>query len=274
MDFIYDHDKLLELMKNFHIITGIKTVVYDHELKIIAAFPYEECEFCSALSEVPEARKKCCNSTVEGCFLCQKRGSLNIYKCHAGLIEAVTPIRIGDIIVGYMMLGQVLAKADKDVKADEIISYASEYIGKEAEFYFSSLVCKSDKEIKAASKIMESCVCDLLMNHIIEEGNGKVAFELIGYIKEHLSEDLSVNILCERFKISRNTLYRISDSYLGMPIARYIKKKRVEKAEELIKNGMSVTDVSERLGFCDYGYFGKVFKAVTGKSPTDIKKAR
>lgn len=274
MDFLYDRDKLFELMKNFYIITGIKTVVYDHELKTIAAFPYEECAFCSALSKVLEASKKCRESTVKGCFLCKQHGNLNIYKCHAGLIEAVTLIRIGDIIVGYMMLGQVLDKTDKDAKADEIISYASEYIGKDAEFYFSSLICKSNDEIKAAAKIMESCVCDLLMNHVIEEGNGKVVFQLTRYIEDHLSEDLSVKALCEKFKISRNTLYRIADTYLGMPIARYVKKKRIEKAEELIKNGMSVTDVAEYLDFCDYGYFGKVFKAVTGKKPTDIKKAR
>lgn len=274
MNFLYDRDKLLELMKNFYIITGIKTVVYDHELKTIAAFPYEECAFCSALNKVPQASKKCRESTIEGCLLCKKCGSLNIYKCHVGLIEAVTPIRIGDIIVGYMMLGQILDKTDKDAKADEIISYASEYIGKYAEFYFSSLVCKSKEEINATAKIMESCVCDLLMNHVIEEGNGKVVFEIIRYIEEHLSEDLSVKALCEKFKISRNTLYRIADTYLRMPIARYIKKKRIEKAEELIKNGLSITTVAERMGFCDYVYFGKVFKAITGKTPTDVKKAR
>ena len=269
----YDHDKLLEIMKNFHIITGIKTVVFDNELKTIAAYPYEECAFCSALSKVPEAYKKCRESTVEGCLLCKEREKLNIYKCHAGLVEAVTPIRIGDIIVGYMMLGQVLDKADKDTKTDEIITYASQYID-DADFYFSRLVCKNGEEIKAASKIMESCVCDLLINHVIKEGVGKVAFELTDYIEEHIAEDLSVKVLCEKFKISRNTLYRIADTYLGMPVAKYIRKKRIEKAEELIKSGMAVTEVSEALNFCDYGYFGKVFKAVTGKKPTDIKKAR
>ena len=171
------------------------------------------------------------------------------------------------------MLGQVLDKTDKDAEADKIISYASECIGKDAKIYFSGLVCKNDEEIKAASKIMESCVCDLLMNRAIKEESGRVAFEIIRYIEDHLSEDLSVKVLCQKFKISRNTLYRIADTYLGMPVARYIKKKRIEKAEELIKNGMSVTDVAEFLGFCDYGYFGKVFKSVTSKTPTDIKKA-
>jgi len=136
------------------------------------------------------------------------------------------------------------------------------------------LVCKSDKEIKAASKIMESCVCDLLMNRVIKEGRGRMALEITRYIEEHLSEDLSVKVLCEKFKTSRNGLYQIADTYLGMTVARYIKKKRIEKAEELLKEGLSVTAVAEQIGFCDYGYFGKVFKSTTGETPSAIKKAR
>ena len=274
MRLLYDRDKLLDLMKNFHTITKIKTVVFDYELKVIAAFPYEECAFCAALDRIPETRKKCRESTVEGSRLCKNRKGLNIYQCHAGLIEAVTPIRIGDVIVGYMMLGQVLTKADKEERAEKIIDYASDFIGKDAAMYFFDLVCKSDEEIKAAAKIMESCVCDLLMHDAIKEGQGKIAFEVTKYIEENLSGDLSVRALCEAFKISRNTLYRIADVYLGMPLARYVRKKRIGKAAQLITDGLPVTKVAERLGFCDYGYFGKVFKAVTGKSPTEMKKAR
>lgn len=271
MDFLCDRDRLLELLRNFHIITDIKTVVFDHEMKTIAAYPYEECAFCAALSQVPEAQKQCHRSTVEGCLLCKKRKSLNIYKCHAGLIEAVTPIRIGDIIVGYMMLGQVLDKTDRLSGTDKIIAYATGYLGPEAAKYCESLVCKSGEEIKAAASIMECCVCELLMNHVIREGNGKVAFDIVRHIENHLSGDLSVSALCDQFDISRSTLYRIADIYLGMPVARYVRKKRIEKAEALIRSGISVTKVAEQLRFCDYGYFGKVFKSISGKTPTEIR---
>lgn len=273
MSFVYDRDRLLALMKNFHIITGIKTVVYDHDLKVIAAVPEKECAFCAALGEVAESLQRCSESTVEGCRLCKARGGLNIYKCHAGLIEAVTPIYIEDVIVGYMMLGQVLARDDQEARSEEIIRYAEKYIGKDARRSFSELICKSDEEISAAAKLMESCVCDLLMNRAIKERSGKAAFEITHYIQAHLSEDLSVRALSRQFNISRNTLYRIADAHLGMPIAEYVRKKRIERAEQLIREGMPVTRVAEKLCFCDYGYFGKVFKRITGKTPTDVKKA-
>lgn len=46
---------------------------------------------------------------------------------------------------------------------------------------------------------------------------------------------------------------------------------RFEKAKELINKGVSVTKVAEITGFCDYGYFGKTFKKITGTTPTQVK---
>ncbi len=274
MTLSYNYQELITLMENFYLLTKIKTVLYDNKLNPIAAVPYEECAFCTALRHCNEARKLCESCTTEGGRLCKAQNKLNIYKCHAGLIEAITPIRINNIIVGYMMLGQVLDKNDKKEKREEIINYSSKYIGDNAEKYFSSLVCKSDKEIKASASLMESCVCYLLMNQVISEEKGSIAFEITRYIENNLTGDLSVSALCREFKISRNTLYRIADSYLSMPIAKYIKKKRVNKASELIKEGVSVTLASELAGFCDYGYFGKVFKQITGNTPSEIKRKK
>lgn len=59
-----------------------------------------------------------------------------------------------------------------------------------------------------------------------------------------------------------------------MPIAKYINYRRVERAKYLIKSGISVTEVADMTGFCDYGYFGKKFKKLTGNTPTQEKKQR
>jgi len=173
-----------------------------------------------------------------------------------------------------MMLGQIFEETDKAYNADKIISYAEKYSLDHAKEYLELLTVKSDTEIKAASKIMESCVCYLLMNQVIKESNGSIAFEINHYIKEHLSRNLTTKELCGRFEISRNTLYKISETYFGMPIAKYINLKRIEKAKELIKEGITVTEVAEMTGFCDYGYFGKVFKKTTGVTPGVFAKDR
>jgi AraC-like DNA-binding protein len=56
-----------------------------------------------------------------------------------------------------------------------------------------------------------------------------------------------------------------------MPIASYVRFKRLKQAEQLIKDGSSVTLAAERTGFTDYGYFGKLFKRYIGKTPLKSK---
>ena len=45
-----------------------------------------------------------------------------------------------------------------------------------------------------------------------------------------------------------------------------------DEVKELIKKGVSVTEVADITGFCDYGYFGKTFKKITGYTPTQINR--
>jgi len=272
MFFHYDKEKLLDLMQEFYTLTKLKIVVYDNQFKIIAAVPQNDCAFCAALRENKKLVLKCNESDRIGSQACRTENKMNIYKCHAGLLEAVAPIRIEDVIVGYVMLGQVLEEGCSEAEKEKIISYTSQFEIDDVFGKFKQLTVKSYPEVQAAAKIMESCVCYLLMHRVITEEDGNSAFSISRYISENLAGDLTVDTLCSRFQLSRNMLYKISETFFGMPIAQYVRKKRIEGAAEQIKNGVSVTKAAEITGFCDYTYFGKVFKSIMGITPNTLKR--
>lgn len=271
MNFTYDKQRLIEWMKDFYSLTKIKTAVYDNDFNYILGFPEKDSAFCTAVKSDSIGLTNCNLCTKKAIEEVRKKNSIYIYKCHAGLVEAVAPIKINGVIVGYMMLGQIFEKQNKALNMDKIMTNIEKYSISHAKENINLLTTKSYSEIKAASKIMEGCVCYLLMNQVIKESRGSIAFELNDYIKENIGNHLTAGELCKRFKISRNALYKISETYFGMPIAQYINHKRIEKATELIREGVSVTDVADITGFCDYGYFGKIFKKITGVTPTQIK---
>lgn len=271
MNFTYDREKLIELMKDFYSLTKIKTAIYDNDFNYILGVPEKDSVFCTAVKSDENGLNNCNLCTQNAIEEVRKKNSLYIYKCHTGLIEAVAPIRINGVIVGYMMLGQILEKHNKSLNMKKIMTNIEKYSIPQVIESIDLLTTKSYSEIKSASKIMESCVCYLLMNHVIKETHGSIAFELNDYIKENIGNHLTASDLCKKFEISRNALYKISDTYFGKPIAQHINHKRIEKATELISSGISVTDVADMLGFCDYGYFGKTFKKITGFTPTQIK---
>lgn len=268
MNFEFDVEKIDSVLQNFYTVTKIKTVLCSSDLSLITAFPFEECAFCSALEKNMASKTLCKQCTKTALLRCQKERKLLIYTCHAGLIEAVAPIFMDDIIVGYIMLGQVLS-VDSD--KEQIARYAAPYIGDAAEEYLNQLTAKSAKEIYASTAMMQSCVCYLLMNKLIKEEQGNLLLNLKDYIENNLTCDLSADALRKKFAISRNSLYKVSNTYFGMPIAQYVRIKRLKYAEALIQDGCSVTLAAEKAGFNDYGYFGKLFKQYIGKTPLKAK---
>jgi AraC-like DNA-binding protein len=46
----------------------------------------------------------------------------------------------------------------------------------------------------------------------------------------------------------------------------------MDKAKEMMREGSSLTEISERLGFCSLPHFSRSFKAATDMSPTEYAK--
>ena len=52
----------------------------------------------------------------------------------------------------------------------------------------------------------------------------------------------------------------------------YLTELRVEKAKELLEDmTINVKDISQKVGFRDSSYFTKVFKRITGVTPSEYR---
>ncbi len=91
--------------------------------------------------------------------------------------------------------------------------------------------------------------------------------ELLGYINQHLGEDLSLDTLAARFKMSKFYLGRIFKQYAGQSLHQFVLSKRILQARYLIDNGMPPSRASLETGFIDYSNFARTFKRCYGVSP-------
>ena len=58
-----------------------------------------------------------------------------------------------------------------------------------------------------------------------------------------------------------------------MGIAEYLKKLRIDKAQQLIRTTeLTISEISDRVGFSDYNYFRRVFKSETGISAKEYRQ--
>lgn len=92
-------------------------------------------------------------------------------------------------------------------------------------------------------------------------------------IHSNLYEDLKLEDLAHFSGMSLSSFKRKFKAVFGTSPTQYIRSKRLEKAERLIKSTEDrISDIAYDCGFNDIGYFSKSFQAVYKYSPTEYRK--
>lgn len=95
----------------------------------------------------------------------------------------------------------------------------------------------------------------------------KTALEIMN---QKISGTLSVEDLAQQLNMSVSSLKRLFDKYAGMSVHKYFLTLKIKTATVLLKGGMSVSEVSDALGFSSQGYFSATYKRETGNNPSQV----
>ncbi|WP_236838517.1 response regulator transcription factor [Caldalkalibacillus salinus] len=99
--------------------------------------------------------------------------------------------------------------------------------------------------------------------------------QMIEYIHDHLSENITLQDIANQLYISRNYLGQIFKNVVGESFKNYVTRVRVEKAKKMLQEGQYlIYEVSEKVGFVNPAYFTTIFKKYTGYTPTDLYQKR
>lgn len=93
------------------------------------------------------------------------------------------------------------------------------------------------------------------------------------YIQRNLSIRLKTEEIAKNLFISESTLRKLFKAETGMTLGDYIDELIFLKAKRmLVKKGISLKDISTRLGFCDQFYFSRRFKEKYGTTPSQYRR--
>ena len=92
------------------------------------------------------------------------------------------------------------------------------------------------------------------------------------FIKNNLKEKLTLTEIAKHVGYSACHCDTIFKKETGNSIINYLIEERIDEAKRLIEEGSSsLKTVADSSGFLDYNYFSRIFKKVTGKTPTEFK---
>lgn len=101
----------------------------------------------------------------------------------------------------------------------------------------------------------------------------KTVNSIIAYINKHLTEPLTLDDIANEFFLNKDYIGRLFKDHTHATIGHYVSVQRAGLAASMLEDGLTVTEVQERLGFSSYAYFFKFFKKMTGISPSQYRKS-
>jgi AraC-like DNA-binding protein len=223
------------------------------------------------------------NKSCSGCLELQRQvreqtvlqaGTLT---CFAGLSESAVPVRVGDKVVAYLHLGQILLHKPSQLEFERTVRQLRNWGAKldlvrVREAYFHTRVVER-KHYDALLRMITIFAQQLSMisNQLVmtsEQPDSPVILKAKHYIAEHVDEELTLGQVARAVNTSTFYFCKLFRRATGLHFLDYVARARVEKVKaSLLNSHTRISEAAYAAGFQSLSQFNRVFKRVVGKPP-------
>lgn len=236
----------------------------------------KESPFCSLMAQT--------NQSCAACLQLQRKVEVEAQlepktlKCFAGLCDSAVPVRVGDNLVAFLQTGQILLhqpnKREFKKLTRELINYGVETdLKRLEEAYFQTRVLKK-KQYDAVLRLLTIFAQHLasLSNQLMvtaEQVESPLVSRAKLFITEHQDEEVSLRQVAAAVNTSAFYFCKMFKQATGLTFTDYLARTRIEKVKNLLLNPHKrISEVAYETGFQSLSQFNRVFRRVTGQSPT------
>lgn len=275
MNTLFDEEQLRKLIANLNILTGLPANILDPEGRDINLFQGHP-PFCRAVNDLPEGHERCTNCDRWKTKNYTADRGFQFYRCYLGICEAIIPLYDKKNPLAYLIFGCYL----DDTPIQEQWEYTRARLDwwpggpdalKDAFFQFRQY---SPQEIQAYAETLEALSAYIQLRGMILATEQTDAQKLALYLDEHYMEKLSLDSISRQLHIGRTKLCAIAKELSkGETLSWLIAQRRINAAKRLLlQSNLPISAVAEEVGISDYNYFSKVFRSITGTTPSAYRK--
>jgi AraC-like DNA-binding protein len=134
--------------------------------------------------------------------------------------------------------------------------------------------CESESDPLECEAHVADVLLTLLQRHAIgprRNAGPSYSSQAVGrameFIQDCYSERLTLDRLAEAAGVSRYSVLRAFRRDVGIPPYAFVTQVRVEHAKRLLREGVAISAVSQRVGFADQSHLTRHFKRLMGVTP-------
>lgn len=110
-------------------------------------------------------------------------------------------------------------------------------------------------------------------NHVEFDNITSKIYDITAYIHSNYTEDLSLNLLADKFYISSYYLSHQFKRVTNFTLTEYIQLTRIRNAQTmLVSTNKPITDIAFACGFNSFSQFNRAFNNFVGVSPSKFRK--
>lgn len=128
--------------------------------------------------------------------------------------------------------------------------------------------------IEDVNQVQESCISRYHASLIdINATRHPLVEDLLSYIEHNLQESMSLADYAKTHRLSYKYLSELFGKYTGMTFPDYVKQKKMEQANYLLRDSkLTIGDVAAQLGYSYPSHFNRDYKSMTGITPGYYRK--
>ena len=288
-DGIKENRELIDTLRRSKLFRNYEQVFSDATGLALAIRPLEfwqlahhgkkhENPFCALLAENPATLAVCLRAHQD---MIDHTGVLpHTVTCPFGLTETAVPIKLGEQVIGYLRIGQVLrhmrGTTDTGKVSRELEKCGVRFSGEIRKTWQKNPLIPPEK-YNAIVRLLAFFADQLsaLSNQLVTEKNNAeppLVLKAREYIEKHKSEELSLADVANASGASVFHFCKVFHKATGLKFTDYVARVRLEDARNRLLNpNLRISEIAYDVGFQSLTQFNRTFKRVFGRSPTDFR---
>jgi AraC-like DNA-binding protein len=276
---LFFDEEVQRLIDSFAYCFKVKITIFSFDMEeLIIGLRNPGSAFCQLIQKKLRFRYRCCQQDKMMCERCEKKQELLIYHCYAGLVETVMPIKLGETLIGYAMLGQF--RTQKDLSGEILREWIKAGNNREVlRNAFLELPFFDKPTLDNMLRLFSAQMAFIITREYIRIRRPGLAEQVLHWVESHIGDTSGMELdrVAAAMGKSRSTISHTVKRQLGLSFNQLCIITRIQRFESLISGdpNLSIQEAAFKVGYGDPFYFSRAYKKVRLIPPsTYIKSIR